>query len=205
MRTPRQRPVRVFVIEIMKQAIDRLRRGGSPTRPYSKHIFFPRYKPIVVFLALCFIVLIQIDATYAQATPTPVVSDNEVNLIAKKLYCPVCQNVPLEVCETQACTEWREQIRQLIAQGYTEQQIRDYFVQRFGPQTVGIPTNTTSQLLTIALPLAVVAVIGVLIAVNLLMWRRRNAVVANDVPDVMYRQPNDDYRTRLEEELRKKD
>ncbi len=30
-------------------------------------------------------------------------TDDEVNRIAKQLYCPVCENTPLDVCPTQAC------------------------------------------------------------------------------------------------------
>ena len=34
-------------------------------------------------------------------------SDDEVNAIAKQLYCPVCENTPLDVCPTDACKAWR--------------------------------------------------------------------------------------------------
>jgi cytochrome c-type biogenesis protein CcmH len=155
-------------------------------------------------MALFFIVLVQVDATFAQTTPTPIVTDNQVNQVAKGLYCPVCQNLPLEVCGTEACAEWRQQVRDLIAQGYTTQQIRDYFVQRFGPQTVGVPTNTTAQVLTVVLPAALILLIGAVIVVNLLIWRRRR-VLTDDAPNVVSAPPADDYRTRLEEELRKRD
>ena len=40
-------------------------------------------------------------------------TDDEVNAIAKRLYCPVCENVPLDVCPTQACAQWRELIPNL--------------------------------------------------------------------------------------------
>ena len=33
--------------------------------------------------------------------PTP--TDDAVNKIAKQLYCPVCENTPLDVCPTEAC------------------------------------------------------------------------------------------------------
>ncbi len=160
---------------------------------------------ICVLIAVCFAVVLQIQNVKAQATPTPVVSDNQVNQIAKGLYCPICQNVPLEVCETDACARWREQVRELIAQGYTEQQIRDYFVQRFGPQTVGVPTNTSAQVFTVVLPAALILVIGGVIAVNLLIWRRKRAAAIDQAPNVINTPPADDYRTRLEEEVRKRD
>ena len=42
-------------------------------------------------------------AAFAQeATPIPV-TDDQVNAIAHDLYCPVCENTPLDVCGTQAC------------------------------------------------------------------------------------------------------
>ena len=137
------------------------------------------------------------------------VSDDEVNKVAKGLYCPVCQNVPLEVCETEACARWREQVRELIAQGDTEDQIRQYFIQRFGPQTVGAPTNPTAQLLTQTLPYFLIAVVGgTVIGLSLMAWRRRQII-----ENTMVRPPSepdrpvdiDDYRARLEREVKERD
>ena len=50
------------------------------------------------------------------ATP----SDDDVNQIAKKLFCPVCENVPLDVCPTQACTQWRATIKEKLVAGWSE-------------------------------------------------------------------------------------
>ena len=41
-------------------------------------------------------------ATPALAQDAPV-TDDEVNEVARDLYCPVCENTPLDVCPTQAC------------------------------------------------------------------------------------------------------
>jgi cytochrome c-type biogenesis protein CcmH len=140
-------------------------------------------------------------------TPRPV-SDDEVNRVSKNLYCPVCKNVPLEVCETEACARWREQVRDLLSQGYTEEQVRQYFVEQFGANTVGTPTDTASRLLTIVLPFALIGLIGLVIVFNLVRWRRSTAhvelqgtVPANGGDSA----PSDDYRARLEAEVRKRD
>lgn len=149
----------------------------------------------------------------AQGNVTPTlrpVTDDEVNRVARNLYCPVCQNVPLEVCETAACADWREQVRSLLAQGYTEEQVRQYFVNRFGTKTVGMPQDAVSQLLTILLPFSVIAVIGIVIGVNLVIWRRNRlnsqtsgepSADVNEVGAV----PEDDYRARLEAELKERE
>lgn len=142
-------------------------------------------------------------AAQGGGTPTPrPVTDNDVNRIAKNLYCPVCQNVPLEVCETQACARWREQVRELLAQGYTEPQIRDYFVERFGANTVGVPTDTLSQVIAVVMPALLILVIGGVIGVNLLRWRQRQAAVE---PTASPDPTQDDYRARLEAELKQRE
>lgn len=148
----------------------------------------------------------------AQGNVTPTlrpVSDDEVNRVARNLYCPVCQNVPLEVCETAACADWREQVRTLLAQGYTEEQVRQYFVNRFGTKTVGMPQDTVSQLLTILLPFGVIAVIGIVIGFNLLVWRRnrvKQQIIEDEKMGIADEEApsQDDYRARLEAELKER-
>src|SRR3970040_531271 len=61
--------------------------------------------------------------------PTP--SDDEGNAIARQLYCPVCENVPLDVCPAQACAQWRALLRQMLAEGRAGQEIKNYFVVQY--------------------------------------------------------------------------
>src|SRR5574341_1796171 len=72
---------------------------------------------MLVLLASLFAVAV----AYAQGGGPAYPTDDDVNRVAKKLYCPVCPNTPLDVCETQACKDWRAQIRDELAQGWTEQ------------------------------------------------------------------------------------
>jgi cytochrome c-type biogenesis protein CcmH len=138
-------------------------------------------------------------------SPTPTrraVSDDEVNRVARNLYCPVCENVPLEVCPTDACARWREQVRDLLAQGYTDEQVAQYFVAHFGAKTVGTPTDPTTQFFTVTLPLLLIGLIGVAILFTLLRWRRPSKSQAQS-PGARV-EPPDDYRAQLEDELRKR-
>ena len=76
-------------------------------------------------------------------TPTPAakqpVTADDVNSIAKQMYCPVCENEPLDACRTAACQQWRAQIGQMLSEGQTEQQIKDYFVSRYGARVLAQP------------------------------------------------------------------
>src|SRR5512146_2288186 len=92
---------------------------------------------VLVSLAITASVSAQKAAPTAQPGVNP--SDNDVNRVAKKLYCPVCPNTPLDVCTTQACKDWRSQIRDQLASGWSEKQIMDYFVQQYGERVLGEP------------------------------------------------------------------
>jgi len=102
-------------------------------------------------------------------------TDDEVNAVAKKLYCPVCPNTPLDVCETQACKDWRAQIRDQLAAGWSEQQILDYFVQQYGERVLGEPQRSGFTSMVWVLPLIAVLSGIVIVWQVLRSWRLKRA------------------------------
>lgn len=97
---------------------------------------------LVVFINLPVIVLAQ---EYGA-------SDNEVIKVAERMYCPVCENIPLDECQTTACLEWKDEIGAQLAAGRTPQQVIDSFVARFGDHVVGVPQDPLIRALTFILP-----------------------------------------------------
>ena len=87
---------------------------------------------LVIFLAGFFQIALAQDQQ-----PTP--SDDDVNRVAKQMFCPVCENTPLDVCPTQACSEWRGLIREKLAAGWTDEQIKNYFVAQYGDRVLAEP------------------------------------------------------------------
>ena len=59
------------------------------------------------------------------------IEEREASLSAR-LRCLVCQNQTLAESNAPLATDMRQQIREQLGQGRTEQQIRDYFEQRYG-------------------------------------------------------------------------
>src|SRR5512135_3225730 len=107
----------------------------------------PAYLPILVLLLLLGTAWV---VSAQQAQPTP--SDDQVNRVAKQLYCPVCENIPLDVCPTQACQEWRDLIRQKLALGWSDQQIKDYFALQYGDRVLAEPPRRGLNWLVYFLP-----------------------------------------------------
>lgn len=122
--------------------------------------------------------LLTIIVVNAQEGQPRIPTDDEVNAVAKKLYCPVCPNTPLDVCETQACKDWRAQIRDQLASGWNEQQIMDYFVQQYGERVLGEPQRSGFTSMVWVLPLIAV-LLGLLIVWQVLRsWRLKQAGTA---------------------------
>ena len=125
--------------------------------------------------------------------------DDETNRLAKSLYCPVCPNTPLDVCNTQACVQWRAQIKEMLTSGKSEQQIRDYFVSQYGDRVLGAPPAQGFNWLAYILP-----VVGVIFGGTVAWFALRNRLArsADASPEAM--PISSEYADRIEEELKEK-
>ncbi|HEX9675787.1 MAG TPA: cytochrome c-type biogenesis protein [Anaerolineales bacterium] len=142
-------------------------------------------------LAALLLLLLSASARAQQEQP----SDDEVNAIAKGLYCPVCENVPLDVCPTLACKQWRETIREKLALGWTQAQIEDYFVAQYGDRVLASPPPGGLNWLVYVLPPLAFVAGAFILAQAVRSWRPKPAEEAQPSAE------SDPYRQRLEEEL----
>ena len=155
-------------------------------------------------------ILLVLSALWARTAfaqdPTP--SDNEVNRIAKQLFCPVCENTPLDVCPTQACAQWRALIREKLAAGWTEDQIKQYFVDQYGARVLSEPPRTGLNWLVYLVP-PILFVVGVIILVRTFRPFKEAAIedASHASPEESPISPepaSDEYVARLEDELKKR-
>lgn len=130
-----------------------------------------------------------------------VISDNAVNAVAEKMYCPVCENIPLDECQTRACIEWKEEIRLQLAEGKDEAAVIGSFVQRFGDQVVGIPQDPVLRGLTIVTPILALLLAIALGAYTFSRFGAHRRLRIGDEADLSTTVADDVYRQRLEEDL----
>jgi cytochrome c-type biogenesis protein CcmH len=142
-------------------------------------------------------------AAAQEGTPGAVTTD-EVNRVAKKLFCPVCENVPLDVCPTQACAQWRGTIREKLELGWSEQQILDYFVAQYGERVLAEPSTRGLNIVVWVLPPLIVIGGAVVLWQYLRSAARPRAGAGPAAPPAVPNQPADEYAQRLEQELRKR-
>jgi cytochrome c-type biogenesis protein CcmH len=165
-----------------------------------------RYFIIPALFLAALAALVWFGSASAQ-TPQPQsqvpVTDNQVNAVARELYCPVCENIPLDVCPTQACAQWRELIRQQLGQGMTKEQIKDYFAKQYGDRVLDQPPLQGLNLLIYILPFTMLLG-GVIVVWRVLRSGRNPSAALPNQPAPIPPTPADDaYTRRLEDELKK--
>jgi cytochrome c-type biogenesis protein CcmH len=154
--------------------------------------------------ALLFILVLAglwVAPAFAQGPNPP--TDDEVNSVAKQLYCPVCENTPLDVCPTQACAQWRDLIRLMLSQGKSEADIKQYFVDNYGARVLNEPPRQgLNWLAYIVPPLVILA--GAVFLFRALQAMKKPAEGAAPAQSPENDAPADDYVARLEAEIKKK-
>jgi len=107
-------------------------------------------------VTLLFCLALMVPAAQAQEAPTPTL--DQIQSVARELYCPLCNGVRLDNCELQACIQMRQVISVRLAAGASKEQIKDEFVAQYGPVVLGEPPRQGLNWLIWLLPAA--ALIG---------------------------------------------
>lgn len=162
-------------------------------------------------LHFLFAVLILALLVLPAAAQDDAVTDDEVNEVARDVYCPVCENTPLDVCQTKACADWRELIRTKLAEGQSREQIFDYFARQYGDGVLANPPRRGVSLIFLWVLPVVLILLGLLLFGRYM--QRLRSTEAQAAPAAAYdtsqqvsaksSEPpaRDDYLSRIEEEL----
>jgi cytochrome c-type biogenesis protein CcmH len=167
-------------------------------------------RSILFIRVLIILLLFALFTSVALAqTPTPdtsaisAISADQVNEVARGLWCPLCSGVRLDVCELKACEQMKEMIAIKLAEGVGEEEIRAYFLDQYGPQVFGQPPTEGFNWLAWILP-----IVG-LLGGGLFVWYGiRRMIQPHPAPAAAPAQTAaqaDDYSQKLEQELSRYD
>ena len=127
--------------------------------------------------------------------PLDQVREARVQLMGKKLRCAVCQGVSIADSPASMARAQLDKVRELVSAGKTDQEIYDYFVERYGEWALMEPRKSGVTLGLWLAPLLLL-VLGVLLIVS----STKRPVAA---PKVEAAAGEDDYLARVRAELEK--
>lgn len=68
----------------------------------------------------------------AVASPADLILDEHVNRLSAELRCLVCQNQTIADSQAELAVQLKAEIRSQLARGATDEQVRDFMVERYG-------------------------------------------------------------------------
>jgi cytochrome c-type biogenesis protein CcmH len=166
-----------------------------------------------IFLKSIIFLLLAVSIYLLPAVCSPALAQetdyDRVNEIAKKLNCPTCSGINLADCKTLTCEQWRGQINDMIKQGYSNDEVVNYFVTRFGEQVLQEPPKRGSMLFLWVLPVIILLAGGVWLTFALRRWSGREAAPAVVLPEIKpvsnVSQPPHHYLSQVEKDLNLED
>ncbi len=141
------------------------------------------------------LLIVTAPAAIAPTKPAAVNLDDATLSVARNLYCPVCPGTPLDVCDTAACQQWRDLIRQKLAAGQTPAQIEQFFVAAYGERVLGAPKPEGLNLAIYVAPIIAILAGGFILYFAIRSWMKTRVTRAPAATP-------DEYRERVERELK---
>jgi len=124
--------------------------------------------------------------------------------ISAELRCPVCQGLAIGDSPSQMASNMREQVRELLSRGYTEEQILSYFEKSYGQFVLLKPKFQGVNALVWLLPVLVLAIGLVIVVTKAKRLEKTPVPVAAAVaPDAASEAIDDPYLAQVREMVEK--
>ena len=149
-------------------------------------------------LALCIYFIFFLAAcANAQADVPPI--EQRAQALNRSIMCPVCPGESIDQSQVALAVQMRGIVNEKLAEGWTDEQVRDFFVERYGPSVLlEPPAEGVSLLAWIVPPIGVATAIMVFIAVVRQMRRKPQETPIDDGDDTMSDDELQPYYERIE-------
>jgi cytochrome c-type biogenesis protein CcmH len=124
-----------------------------------------------------------------------------LNEIEKQVMCPVCGTL-LQLAESPQAQRERAFINRLIAEGRSEEQVKDALVAEYGDEVLALPPRSGFSLSAYLVPIIAFLVAAVALAAGILRWRRGGP---GGGPTSAGEGPSDEDSERLDADLARYD
>jgi len=121
---------------------------------------------------LALFVLVAPVLSEAQAPRTEAEIEAVTKQLATEMRCPVCQGVSIQESPTELAQEMKGVIRQRLESGESPEQVKAYFVDRYGEWILLRPEATGFNLVVYILPVVGLLLGGGLVVTTVRKWTR---------------------------------
>ncbi|HEY5943032.1 MAG TPA: cytochrome c-type biogenesis protein CcmH [Solirubrobacterales bacterium] len=148
---------------------------------------------------LLFVALVALAALAPAAVAEPRASLAEIE---KQVMCPVCGTL-LQLAESPQAQREKAFVKRLIAEGKTEDQIKDALVVEYGDEVLALPPDSGFTLSAYLVPIIAFLIAAAALAIGVWRWRRAAGPKDGDPPRAAG--PSGEDADRLEADLARYD
>ena len=122
------------------------------------------------------------SSTTEAALAADPVAEKRLQKLSEELRCLVCQNQTIADSNATLAQDLRREVRDMIAAGQTDAQIREFMIERYGDFVLYRPRMTAGNLLLWAAPVLLL-VIGAIVLVRVVRRRAQETDLDADGPE----------------------
>jgi len=110
-------------------------------------------------------------------------SVERANKLNETVMCPVCPGESIDQSQNPLALQMRDIIKDKLNQGWSDQQIKDYFVEKYGPSILLSPPRSGVSLVVWVIP-PIIVVLSLLILIMAIKSMRRNKVRSDGLEQI---------------------
>ena len=155
-------------------------------------------RSLLVLIALCAHICLALAAcSNAQADVPPI--EQRAQALNQSIMCPVCPGESIDQSQVALAVQMRGVVDEKLAEGWSDEQVREFFVERYGPSVLlEPPTEGVSLLAWLLPPIGVAAGVVVFVFVVRRMRRKPEEPPVIDGDDSMSDDELQPYYDRIE-------
>lgn len=126
----------------------------------------------VVVSAFVVVVSASVRGAAVQQTARDVTLEQRTTAVASLLRCPVCQGLSIQDSPSELAQQMRGVVRDQLAAGRTPEEVKQYFIEKYGEWILLEPEAHGFNMLVYILPVAAVIVGAVVVVLAVRRWSR---------------------------------
>jgi cytochrome c-type biogenesis protein CcmH len=159
--------------------------------------------PRLLIGLLCLLASFQVQAVIETYQFEDESTRHRYHVLVEELRCPKCQNQNLSGSNSPIAKDLRRELYRLLNEGYSDEAIKDYMVQRYGEYILYRPRLSDKTMVLWAAPAALL-LLGLILLLVVVRRRQQRAGQATDNQRETASDLSDDEQARLKEILEHK-
>ena len=147
------------------------------------------------------VVVLALLAVACQGSSTELSLEERAQALNKELMCPVCPSETIDQSQVELAKQMRAAVRERLADGESEQEIRDFFVDRYGDNVLAAPPARGFNIVVWVVAGLVLPIAAVSLVLTLRVMRRRGETVSAPARPKADAEELESYLSKVDEEM----